>query len=288
MFRDAYEIAAEFTNPVVLSRRTFAGRCSASIGSFVIINDEEWIVTAHHLADQWKELSDGDKTSRAREDSEARIRADASLNKNERRRQLSQLGKPKKNDTIRAAAWWGSDGVAIKGRAFISVPAVDITIAQIEDFDPAWVRTYPKFKDPTKAFKCGQSLCKLGFPFHQIVPIWDDALQNFNFNVPIPRFPIDGILTRLVQVVLPSGVQSPFPLTWIETSSPGLRGQSGGPTFDPQGTIWGIQVRTAHFPLGFSQKGEPEQFLNVGLGVHTETLIGLFNDNGVKFELSAY
>lgn len=288
MFRAAYEIAAEFTKPVVLSRRTFAGNCSASIGSFVVINDEGWIVTAHHLVEQWVELADRDMASRVREDSEAQILADVSLNRTERRRQLSQLGNPKKSDTVRASAWWGQDGLTIKERAFITIPAIDIAIAQIEDFDPAWVRTYPKFKDPTKEFECGQSLCKLGFPFHQIVPTWDDASQNFGFSVPIPRFPIDGILTRLVHHIIPNDEPLPFPLTWIETSSPGLRGQSGGPTFDPQGTIWGIQVRTAHFPLGFSQKGDPEQFLNVGLGVHTETLIGLFNDNGVKFELSAH
>lgn len=288
MFREGYEIAAEFTRPVVLSRKTFAGNCYASIGAFVVINDEGWIVTAHHLVEQWVKLSDADMKSRVREDSEALIRVDASLNRKERRHQLSQLGNPKKSDTVRAAAWWGHDGLAIKERAFITIPHIDIAIAQIEDFDPAWVKTYPKFKDPAKAFECGQSLCKLGFPFHQIVPTWDDASENFNFNVPIPRFPIDGILTRLVQFIPANGVPPPFPLTWIETSSPGLRGQSGGPTFDTQGTIWGIQVRTAHFPLGFSQKGEPEQFLNVGLGVHTETLIGLFNNNDVKFELSAY
>ena len=288
MFRKAYEIAAEFTWPVVLSRRTFAGKCSAAIGSYVVINDEGWIVTAHHIVDLWKKLSDEDIASKAREADEARIRADASLTSKERRRQLSQLGKTKKDDTVRASAWWGRDGVAIKNGAFISIPAIDIAIAQLEGFDPAWVKTYPKFKDPTKAFEPGQSLCKLGYPFHQITPIWDDASQGFHFDAPIPRFPIDGILTRLVQIALPNGVQSDFPLMYIETSSPGLLGQSGGPTFDSQGTIWGIQVRTNHLPLGFNIKGAPEQFLNVGLGTHAGTLISFFNDHGVNFELSTY
>jgi S1-C subfamily serine protease len=77
----------------------------------------------------------------------------------------------------------------------------------------------------------------------------------------------------------------PYPLSYIETSTPGLRGQSGGPIFDTQGTIWGIQVKTSHYPLGFNQK---DQFLNAGLGVHPSTLFGLFNEAGIGFAVSSY
>jgi hypothetical protein len=44
----------------------------------------------------------------------------------------------------------------------------------------------------------------------------------------------------------------PFPLKWIETSSPGLKGQSGGPLLDERGTIWGVQSNTFSYNLGFS------------------------------------
>jgi hypothetical protein len=36
---------------------------------------------------------------------------------------------------------------------------------------------------------------------------------------------------------------------FIETSTPGLRGQSGGPLFDAKGEIWGIQSRTNFLEL---------------------------------------
>lgn len=70
---------------------------------------------------------------------------------------------------------------------------------------------------------------------------------------------------------VPDGPRPNFPLALIETSSPGLKGQSGGPIFDKEGTVFGIQSRTMHFPLGFAppvQDGtarhKEHQFINVG------------------------
>ena len=37
----------------------------------------------------------------------------------------------------------------------------------------------------------------------------------------------------------------------IELSTPGLRGQSGGPLFDSDGIVYGMQSRTKHLHLGF-------------------------------------
>ena len=41
---------------------------------------------------------------------------------------------------------------------------------------------------------------------------------------------------------------------YLETSSAGLLGQSGGPIFDIDGTVWAMQSRTTHLPLGFAPK----------------------------------
>lgn len=288
MFETAYAIASKFCAPIVLSRRTIAGNCTASIGAYVIVNDQGWIVTAHHIVEQWMKLSEDEAACKKHEAEVARIRGDTSLDRKTQRRELSKLGHISKSATARASAWWGVDGLKIKDWRFCSIPAVDVSIAQLENFIPPDGQIYPKFKDPKKGFEPGRSLCKLGFPFHQITPVWNDTNQMFSFQVPIPRFPIEGILTRMVSIRPSDGSEPPYPFTWIETSSPGLRGQSGGPIFDANGTIWGIQVQTAHLPLGFSKKGEPEQYLNVGLGVHTMTLIELFKEQGVQFSMSDY
>ncbi len=47
-------------------------------------------------------------------------------------------------------------------------------------------------------------MCKLGFPFHQIVPTYDENADAFHFTTPIPRFPIDGILPGVNVALLPT------------------------------------------------------------------------------------
>jgi hypothetical protein len=176
------------------------------------------------------------------------------------------------------------------------IEAVDLAVGRLEPYPANFALHYPKIKDPTKEFHPGASLCKLGFPFHEIQPVWNEQEGKFEFAagaLPLPLFPIEGILTRFLQNPAWANAQ-PFPLRQIETSSPGFRGQSGGPIFDVHGAIWGIQSHTLHQPLGFNPtvKGKDgkdhveHQFLNVGRGVHAETIIGLLNQLGVAFELS--
>ena len=107
---------------------------------------------------------------------------------------------------------------------------------------------------------------------------------------PTGTYPIEGIVTRLL---LEGRHDSGYNIGFIECSNPGLRGQSGGPVVDVDGTIWGIQSQTKHLELGFAPpvkntKGSPveHQFLNVGWSVHAETLIGFLNDSGVAHATS--
>ena len=53
-----------------------------------------------------------------------------------------------------------------------------------------------------------------------------------------------------------------------------------------------LQSRTQHFPLGFSptieknsKKIEENQFLNVGWGVHPESIFEFLNEHKIKFDV---
>ena len=79
-------------------------------------------------------------------------------------------------------------------------------------------------------------------------------------------------------------------MLYVETSTPGLKGQSGGPIYDKEGRICAMQVQTAHQPLGFHPTVEYEgktvvenQFLNVGLGVHVKTITSILRDRHIRF-----
>ena len=102
------------------------------------------------------------------------------------------------------------------------------------------------------------------------------------------------MLTRFEEVVVVDANGNPlpppkYPLRYLETSSPGLRGQSGGPTFDEKGAIWALQAQTVTYPLDLEapkaalrvREHIEHQFLNVGRGIHAETIIGLLEENCV-------
>ena len=110
-------------------------------------------------------------------------------------------------------------------------------------------------------------------------------------NITVPFFPIEGIYTR--EIIAGQTPDKQVNIKFIETSSPGLRGQSGGPIVDTQGNIWGIQSSTIHLPLGFSPKlslngrdVEEHQFLNVGVGVHPETIVSFLKTNNIQFNMT--
>ncbi len=294
MFRHALKVAAEYTRPIVISRRTVGGACSSSIGTYVVLNPDGWIVTAGHILSQWDKLVQNVKHTKDAVEARDAINSDKGLNRKERNKRLRAAPRVRRDDSDRCSAWWGLDSLKLRDFSYttLSVPGfgeiIDIGIGRLEPFDSDSVNGYPVFKDPTRDFDTGTSLCKLGFPFHQITPVWDEAKEAFALPptaLPLPRFPIDGIFTREVNIVVENGPKLSYPVKYVETSTPGLKGQSGGPTIDSKGTVWAIQTKTSHWPLGFSGG---QQFLNVGLGVHPETLFGVLDERGIGYQVSSY
>ena len=283
MFADAYEIASNFTVPVVVSIRFHTGEVECSVGSAIIVNRDGWVVTAAHML-QTHELH---------------LRHQAEIAAYDREVDAIRRGPgnpPGKEKRIRALAggsrwirnysmWFGRDEWSIP--TFHVLGTADLATGQIANFDPATVQGYPTFRDPT-TIRNASSVCRLGFPFHEITATFDEATGAFNLgpgSLPIPRFPNEGIITRF----LDSGTEDGIEVKLIETSTAGLRGQSGGPIFDIDGAVCGMQSRTAHLPLGFSpevivggEKVIEHQFLNVGLAVHCQTMLAFFARHGAQ------
>jgi hypothetical protein len=298
MFQTACAKALKFSFPVIISQRLGSGKCIGGIGAFVVLNDEGWIATCFHISEMIRGAVQSEANARQIEAQKDAINADTTLSNNQKRKKIEALPKLKKTDIDRVGVLWaiGTPGVAVSAPQFQCVPAIDLAFAKLEPFDPAWVTEYPKLKDPSRDFNPGATLCRSGYPFHSITPTWDNNVSGFMLPqnaFPVPTFAIDGMLTRLVNVELPNiAGPPPFPMKLFETSSPGLRGQSGGPVFDKDGTIWGLQTDTVSYALGFdppdpnsSSGGKLHQFLNVGRCIHMESIVGLLDQIGVKYDL---
>ena len=49
MFSNAYKIATQYTFPLIISNRFYDQSVESGLGSFVIINEEGWFITAAHV-----------------------------------------------------------------------------------------------------------------------------------------------------------------------------------------------------------------------------------------------
>jgi len=249
VFSEAFRIASQFTRPVVVLTRSGTGKVSATCGTFMILNREGWIITVAHL---WQSYF---------------------LYKQQQTKKENELEKKIENHSF----WWGGDGKSLKD--IKPFPESDLVVGRLDPFDPSEIMEYPVFVTPEE-MSIGTSLCRVGYPFSRIRASFDKKNSRFLMDSKsLPSlYPIEGIYTRTV--VAPAFKEAKKIAKFVETSSPGLLGQSGGPIVDMKGKVWAIQSRTVHLPLGFSPKLrrggkeiEENQFLNAGWGVHIEEII---------------
>lgn len=292
MFAKAYKIVREFTRPVIFSERFFDGTVSCYNGAFVILNREGWIITAKHIFDGFFTAQKHSVEIAEYQKQVLEINSSSSLTNHQKQQRKSNLHTNPKWITNHSF-WWGNDAWKITQFKYLS--DADVAIGQLQNFKPKEISRYPKIKNP-KNLSFGTSLCKLGFPFSKISATFTEQTNSFTFlpGSEFPLFPLDGIYTRTI--IAGKSIDGEFIIKFIETSSPGLRGQSGGPTFDIHGNVWAIQNRTNHIPLGFNPKianengkeVEEHQFINVGWGVHPDLIVEFLKKNNVKFEMSWY
>ena len=290
MFSKANEIAEKYTHPVIVSIKYFNQRVESGVGSFVILNNEGWIITAAHILQPLFIHQQHAYEIKQFNERVAAIKTNSLWTDNEKQQHINSLS-PNPNWITNFSFWWGNDVFVINH--FEVLGENDLAIGRIENYHPTFQSVYPKFKNPS-GLKIGSSLCKLGFPFHNVKTEYIESQQSFRIDpsfFPIPRFPLEGIFTR--NVFKGKSKDQRFEIKFIETSTPGLRGQSGGPTFDVDGNIWAIQSQTQHLDLGFSPKVvrgnshiEENQFLNVGWGVHVESILRFLTAHNVRFEVS--
>lgn len=287
MFAKACERVYKFTRPLIISTRTVDGTVSSSCGTFIIINPEGWILTAGHLFDSFVKYQQDMKKIKEVEEI------------NTRKASMAVPGAMTLPDTIQLdpkwitnhSFWWGGDGLRITS-VYVN-REIDIALAKLDGFRPDMVQEYPIFRDPD-TMRPGTSICRTGFPFANIATDFDEGSKSFRIRngvLPLPFFPNDGIHTRNV-LKQNKSKEGNYDMLYVETSTPGLKGQSGGPIFDTNGHIYAMQVQTNHIPLGFHPISEYDgksivenQFLNVGIGVHGKLLQQIMRDHHISFKV---
>ena len=291
MFSKAVTVAAGYTRPVVISHRNAEGTCGSVIGAYIVLNRDGWILTAGHLLGILRQQQESAGRRAGFRENVIEFQRDLAADKRFRKQGVRTFHLPERSAVSNHSAWWGVDGMALV-EAKIR-PSADLALCRLEPFDADSVPRFPVIKDPARGYSPGRSLCNLGFPLHRIEPRYDEKTNAFTLppgSVPLPMLPLDGMFMRVIDKRAPEGADGET-CAFIELSSPSLIGQMGGPVFDADAVVWGIQSHTVHYPLGFSppipgaRKGQvAHQFLNTGLAVHAAVIRRFLDDEGIGYE----
>lgn len=288
MFVGAIEIASRFTRPIhTIVRYWDTTEAVPASATLFFVNDQGWALTCKHVAHLV--LATGIK------ERFAQFKAECAAAKKKSRHVTHQIGQKfgyKKGVIIELQNLLINcvDGpLDLKG---VLHPTADLALLKFTGYKKLLCDHFPMFAADGGSLKPGKLLCRLGYPFPEFT--------NFRYNKDAdeiewtkegrestPRFPLEGMVTR----TLNDGATT----FGFELSTPGLKGQSGGPAFDSDGRIWGVQFATNHLDLDFdvnmdvvrAGKRRPVQdyaFLRVGHAIRIDLLKNFMREHSVTFQ----
>ncbi len=290
MFSTAYSEATKYTRPIISLIRTDDGKVAAGIGSYIVLNQDGWILTAAHILALAHKAQIDTVSRQNYAQAVDRIESDRNLSHKVKKRMVRELPRDDKWITHFSFVFAGS-AAQISGQANVD-PAADITIARLDTLAGLNVSGFPKFPRAGEVTVPGSSLCTLGFPFQPLAATFDSNANRFDLPAQqnIAFFPSEGIHTRNVNIE--DQTSTPHRIVpFIETSSPGLKGQSGGPIVDVHGTVRALQSRTSAYSLDVAptikengKEVKEHQFIQVGMGCAAEHICQFLQTHQVAFE----
>ncbi|MDF2156969.1 trypsin-like peptidase domain-containing protein [Algoriphagus sp. CAU 1675] len=290
MFINAIQEVAGYTRAIHSISRNFGShQIQRGSATLFFVNKEGWALTCKHVA-QW--LSQAEQINKRYA---SFLSQSHSLGNAQRSELAKKLGL--RSDATSEMRLTFVDCVdQISKLNFILHPDYDLALIKFEGFSQIQISQTPKFLQDDSMAQPGAMLCRLGFPFPEFSNFrLDQNSQSLVWTkegaARSPRFPIEGMLTRFLG-------DNKGQIYGMELSTPGLRGQSGGPLFDSEGKIWGMQTRTKHLHLGFdieekeivshgkSKKINDYAFIHLGECIHVSIIKKFLRDHQISFEES--
>ena len=290
MFIKAIETADQFTKPIHTIMRNYSGLVSPGTATLFFVNEDGVAITCKHVLNVITQADSINSHYRNFKLEKESLAQDSDYNKKLKALETNYHFQPESN--IQLKIKFVNSVAGFTGIKSFAHPTLDLAILIFEGFNHRLYASHATFvKDPNK-IKQGKSLCRLGYPFPEFNnfhhnPLTDDIEWTDTGNGNSPRFPMDGIITRFGG----DGSQ----IISIELSTPGLRGQSGGPLFDTDCLVYGMQYMTSHLHLGFDIKDKEMMiegkkmsvsnypFLHVGHCIHVDRIKEFLAFHKIKF-----
>ncbi len=291
MFQSAIEKISQFTRPLHTISRTYNGLVFPGTSTFFFVNNKGIAVTCKHVASLIPSAEELNPAYIKFKGERERLAKDGKYNRNLQGLELKY--KYSKDSTVQLKHNFINCFDKLTQIVCHVHPTLDLAIMEFKGFDKILYTSHAVFMKDSSKIKQGKYLCRLGFPFPEFNNFRhnaaaDDIEWTTAGNQNSPTFPIDGIVTRFVG-------DATNGITGIEMSTPGLKGQSGGPLFDAEAKIYGMQFATNHLHLGFDlkdkeiiQSGKKTKvsnypFLHVGICVHVDKIKEFLREHKIEF-----
>lgn len=291
MFADAIQTVGNFTRPIQYITKTYKNP-SILTGSNTLffVNDNGVAVTSKHVAQDLIARQDVEPNYAT---FKSRIAAtESAKNRKVAIRHLETEFLYGPGTATHAKTRFIDCFDTITSMTFHLHPTYDLAIIEFEYQGPKRYEGHATFAKDREYILPGDFLCRLGFPFSEFTDYAYDEANDELMWVPsgpvaAPRFPIDGMVTRF----LADGTQ----VFGIEMSTPGFLGQSGGPLFDEDAVVCGMQFATNHLYLGFDvedftvfdrgkeKKVSNQPFLHVGQCIDAEVIKAFLTEHNIEF-----
>lgn len=168
------------------------------------------------------------------------------------------------------ATFFGPPGVTTE--RMDHYPEIDLCVGKLASFTPPPAYAFPAFRGQSPP--PGEILCRIGYPLLEPIPVtWSEpeGFQIAKRSLSIPPFVNEAMVSRILRTQ--SGPR------WLETSTPGLPGQSGGPIVDVHGLVCGIHSSSAEF----APKPPRTVPITTGRAVHVAAIRQTLDTLGISY-----
>ena len=291
MFVEAIEKVSNYTRPIHTIMRTYGGKqIIAGAATLFFVNTHGYAVTCKHVVDMLIASENINQSYATFKAERNRLPQDAKYKSNLKGLELKY--KYTSESIVQIKITFVDAVDQMSGFTVHLHPTLDLAILKLNDFTKVMYADVAVFKKNGADIKQGESLCRLGFPFPEFTNFkYNEAVDDIEWTAEgvthSPRFPIDGMITRFLA--------EPAGLYGIELSTPGLKGQSGGPLFNRSGVVYGMQSSTKHLHLGFDlvdteiminnkvKKVTDYPFIHLGQCIHVDRIKSFLDEHKVMY-----
>lgn len=291
MFKESIEKVGNYTRPIHTIMKLYGSKqIIPGAATLFFVNDEGYAVTCKHVVEVLNASENMHKTFINFKSERNQLPKDENFNANLKALELKYNYNPETTVQMKNNFVDCVDSNA--GYSWHLHPKYDLAIVKFDNYRALRYKDYAIFQKDATQIKQGEFLCRLGFPFPEFNNFqYNEATDDIEWtNTGVknsPRFPIEGMVTRFLA--------EDGKFYGIEMSTPGLKGQSGGPLFNKNGTVYGMQFSTKHLHLGFDlvdkeillnnkvEKISDYSFIHLGQCIHAETIKDFLREHKVKY-----